>query len=166
MARVRDKLSFSSSYEDDFYGWALEQAALLRARSFDLLDLDNIAEEIESLARGEARELRSRYGTLLTHLLKWQFQPERRSYSWLGTIRRERVEIDKHLRDNPGLKPRRSALFADSYDGARLQAVADTALPPEHFPETCPYTLEQATDPTFWPGGAAMPPRPARGRRR
>jgi hypothetical protein len=166
MARAHDKLHPPSSYESDFYSWALEQAALLRARRFDLLDLENIVEEIESLARGEARELRSRYGTLLTHLLKWQFQPERRSYSWAGTIRRERVEIGKHLRDNPGLKPRRAELLEDSYDGARLQAVADTALPPEHFPEACPYTLEQAMDPAFWPGGEEMPEQGTRRRRR
>jgi len=166
MATLREKLHPSASYEEDGYGWALEQAELLRARRFDRIDADNIAEEIEGLAKGIAGELRNRYGTLLTHLLKWQFQPEQRSYSWVGTIRRERIEITKHLRDNPGLQPRREELFDDSYEGARLQAVSETNLPPERFPEARPYLLEQAMDPAFWPGGEDLPERPRRKGRR
>ena len=162
MATHRTALQPSSAYDSDGYSWALEQAALLRARRFDLIDVENIAEEIESLGKSLANELRRRYGTLLTHLLKWQFQPEHRSYSWSGTIRRERVEISKHLRDNPGLKPRRDELFQDSYDGARLQAAAEANLPPERFPAACPYTLEQAMEADFWPGGQDLPQRPRR----
>lgn len=100
----------------------------------------------------------------MTHLLKWQFQPERRSYSRMGTVRRERTEIAKHLRDNPDLKPRREELFQGSYEGARLQAVVETDLPPERFPETCPYSLDLAVDPEFWPGGQDLPARPRRRR--
>lgn len=164
MATARTEPRSFASYEEDGYSWALEQAVLLRARRFDLVDVENIAEEIESLGKSLANELRSRYGTLLTHLLKWQFQPEHRSYSWMGTIRRERVEISKHLRDNPGLKPRRDELFQDSYEGARLQAVTESNLPPDRFPEACPYSLEQAMEADFWPGGQDLPERPRRRR--
>jgi Domain of unknown function DUF29 len=165
MATAREKLRPRHSYEEDGYSWALEQAELLRARRFDQLDVENIAEEIESLGKSLANELRSRYGTLLTHLLKWEFQPERRSNSWAGTVRRERGAIAKHLRDNPGLKPRRAELFADSFDEARQQAVVGTNLPPSRFPATCPYALAQATDPAFWPGGEDLPARPRQGGR-
>lgn len=116
------------------------------------------------MGKSFANELRSRYETLLTQLLKWQFQPGRRSYSWIGTIRRERTKIAKHLRDNPGLKPRRDELFRDSFESARLQAVAETNLPPERFPEACPSSLAQAVDPDFWPGGRDLPERPRRRR--
>lgn len=163
MATVREQPR-PASYEEDGYSWALEQAALLRARRFDLVDVENVAEEIESLGKSLANELRHRYETLVAHLLKWEFQPEHRSYSWMGTIRRERGAIAKHLRDNPGLKPRRAELFEDCYPEARQQAVVETNLPPERFPETCPYTLEQATDPDFWPGGSDLPERPRRRR--
>lgn len=101
----------------------------------------------------------------MTHLLKWQFQPERRSYSRMGTVRRERTEIARHLRDNPGLKPHWDELFQDSYEGVRLQAVVEANLPPERFPETCPYSLDQATDAEFWPGGQDLPAKPPRRRR-
>ena len=142
----------------------MEQATLLRARLLDRIDIENIAEEIESLGKSFANELRSRYGTLVMHLLKWQFQAERRSNSWAGTVRRERIAIAKHLRDNPGLKPRREELLADSYDEAVQGAVAETNLPAAAFPVECPYTLDQVTDPGFWPGGEAIPERVPRRR--
>jgi hypothetical protein len=165
MATVRQQLRRPASYEEDGYSWALEQAALLRAGRLDELDIENIAEEIESLGKSFANELRSRYGTLVMHLLKWQFQPQQRSNGWIATIRRERIAIGKHLRDNPGLKPRREGLLADSYDEARLGAVAETNLSDDTFPTACPYTLDQVTDPDFWPGGVELPDRAPRRRR-
>jgi hypothetical protein len=68
-------------YDTDFYGWALEQARAIRAsgaarlNTLASVDWENIAEELEGLARSEAKELRSRYRRLLLHLLKWRFQP-------------------------------------------------------------------------------------------
>ena len=152
MAKAREALSERDLYQDDYYSWALQQAALLRARRFAELDLENLAEEIDGLARAEARELRSRYATLLSHLLKWEFQPERRSHSWAATITRERDAIPDHLDENPGLKPRQAELFGKAYRGARADAAAETDLPLSRFPAACPYRLEQAMSETFWPG--------------
>lgn len=137
-------------YEADFYTWALRQADKLRAHDRDL-DWDNLAEEIEALSRSEARELRSRYILLLTHLLKWLFQPERRGASWEVTIKRERKEIEDHLNANPGLKSRRDELFGEAYAIARLDAALETSLPEATFPETNPFTVAQAMDEAFWP---------------
>jgi hypothetical protein len=152
MAIARDRLRPAVSYDADVYSWALEQAALLRQGRLAEADVGNIVEELEGLARSEARELRHRYETLVQHLLKWLFQPAARSRGWVATIRRERREIVKHLRDNPGLKPRRTAIFADAYDTALARASGETGLPEERFPGVCPFTLEQAMDEGFWPG--------------
>ena len=46
-----------TSYETDVVAWAMEQAALLRAREFSAIDIEHIAEEIEDVARSEQREL-------------------------------------------------------------------------------------------------------------
>ncbi len=46
-----------SLYDRDFFAWANEQAALLRAGRLAAADIDNIAEEIESMGRSEKREL-------------------------------------------------------------------------------------------------------------
>ena len=157
MAVAKRELPLPPLYETDFYTWALEQAALLRERRFGELDLENLVEEVEDLGRRQADELRSRYETVLLHLLKWEFQPDRRSNSWLATISRERDRVVDHVGENPGLKQRRPELFAKAFKSARKGAAAETNLPVEHFPAENPYTLDQAMDEAFWPGGREMP---------
>jgi hypothetical protein len=140
-----------SPYERDFYTWAMQQAALLRERRLDELDVENVAEEIESLGRSEASELRSCLRIILGHLLKWQYQPTRRSKSWRNTIGRERDNYELILEENPGLKSRQLELFARAYRVARKDAARETSLALERFPPACPYTLDQALDEAFWP---------------
>ena len=48
-----------TGYDDDVHAWAMEQAALLRSGRLSEADVENIAEEIESLGRSEKRELAS-----------------------------------------------------------------------------------------------------------
>ena len=140
-----------SLYERDFYSWAMQQAALLRARRLDELDVENVAEEIESLGRSEAKELRSSYRVLLMHLLKWRYQPKHRSRSWAATIVRERQNAQLGVQENPGLNSLQAELFAEAYRLARKEAAVETGLPLTTFPETCPHSLEQALDEEFWP---------------
>jgi hypothetical protein len=71
-------------YDQDFLAWTEQQAALLRAGRLDQLDLDNLAEELDAMGRGEWGELESRLELLLMHMLKWDCQPARRSRSWKG----------------------------------------------------------------------------------
>jgi hypothetical protein len=91
-------------YERDYYTWALKQARALRARSTEALDWENLAEEVEGLARTEARELKNRLEVLLVHLVKWRYQPAKRSKSWRLTIREQRQRLAQLLDENPGLK--------------------------------------------------------------
>ncbi|MFM6210081.1 DUF29 domain-containing protein, partial [Planktothrix sp.] len=76
-----------SLYEHDFYGWTQKQAQLLREQKWHHLDLNNLIEEIESLGRQERQQLRNRLSILMAHLLKWEYQPTKRSRSGLATIR-------------------------------------------------------------------------------
>ncbi|MGE3295660.1 MAG: DUF29 domain-containing protein [Geminicoccaceae bacterium] len=160
MANAREILPDRDLYQRDCYSWALEQAALLRAHRFAELDLENLAEEIDGLTRAEARELRSRYATLLSHLLKREFQPERRSHSWAATIARERDAIPDHLDEDPDLEPRQAERFAKAYRGARADAAAEANLPLTRIPAACPYTLDQSTSEAFWPGPGPDRPLP------
>jgi len=80
----------SDAYETDFYAWAMEQAVLLRAGKVGAADSANIAEEIESLGRGEKRELVDRLAILMAHLLSWQYEPGFRSLSLSSSIREQR----------------------------------------------------------------------------
>ncbi|CAK0764759.1 DUF29 domain-containing protein [uncultured Gammaproteobacteria bacterium] len=132
-------------YRTDFYSWAMEQATLARAGRLDGLDLEHVAEELEALGRSEAAALKSSLRVLLVHLLKWQYQPERRSRSWTNSIDRERDNIEDHLRDNPGLRPRLAELLRQAYALARREAARQTRLPLETFPLDCAQSLEQIT---------------------
>lgn len=140
-----------TSYESDVVAWADEQAALLRAGRLSDIDIVHIAEEIEDVGRSERRELASRMVVLLTHLLKWQFQPGRRGSSWQRTIKEQRRAIAAHLRDVPSLKgaPSNPNWWESIWADATARALDETGL--EGFPEDCPWSVEQVLDPTFYP---------------
>jgi Domain of unknown function DUF29 len=138
-------------YDSDFYAWTQEQARLLKEQKWDLVDLENLVEEIESLGRQERRELKNRLGILLGHLLKWQFQPEQQSNSWKATIREQRRELETLLKDNPSLKPYLAEAIALAYQSGIDLAVRETGLPYEVFPDHCIYTIEQALNNDFLP---------------
>lgn len=142
------------AYEADFYRWTQEQASLLRTGRLAELDVEHLVEEIESMGRGERRQLTDRLELLLMHLLKWQYQPDRcdsDGKSWLRTIREQRRKIPKLIRDNPSLKPLLEDCIRDAYDDARFGASDETSLPVSAFPEICPYPPEQMLDLEFLP---------------
>jgi len=126
-------------YEQDFVRWTEDQAAALRAGDLDALDLENLAEEIESLGGNNRRELDSRLEVLLMHLLKWRYQPRKRTGSWESTIRSQRREIAKLLGQSPSLRREVDAMMAGAYPVARRNAAAETGLPLDTLPETCPF---------------------------
>jgi hypothetical protein len=134
----------SDLYDRDFYAWANRQAALLRAGKLTDADIANIAEEIESMGRSEKRELVSRLNVLLLHLLKWRFQPERRSRSWEVSIANSRDDLTDHLADNPSLQAMLPEAVAQAYRRARRSASAETGLPESTFPMDCPWTFDEA----------------------
>ena len=138
-------------YETDYYGWSNQQAALLRAGKLSEADIENIAEEIESMGKGEKRELVSRLRVLMLHLLKWQFQPAFRGSSWQITIKTQRLDIARHMKINPSLKSQIADSVEWAYEGAQLDASAHTGLPGKVFPQICPWTFAEMTDPDFWP---------------
>ena len=138
-------------YDRDFYAWTAEQAALLRAGQLDRLDIDNLAEEIDTLGRGEKRELVSRLTVLLTHLLKWQFQPRYRGASWEATIFVQRADLADHLADNPSLRDGIDGFIAAAYLRARVAARGETGLSDQAFPPTCPYAFADMMREGFWP---------------
>lgn len=144
-----EKMYTSHLYETDFYGWTQEQVSLLKTQQWNQLDTVNLIEEIETLGRRERQELRNRLGVLLGHLLKWQFQPEKRSNSWLGTIREQRVQIKLLLQDSSSLKPYLDEVFLTVYELGLALAIRETELGEQVFPEICPYTLGETLNPEF-----------------
>lgn len=139
------------NYDRDFYAWANEQAALLRAGEFSRADVENIAEEIESMGRTEKRELVSRLTVLLSPLLKWGFQPNKRSNAWRNSIATSRDQLLEHLDDNPSLKTKLPDAIAAAFRYARRAAADETGLDDSVFAVGCPWSFDQMTDDAFWP---------------
>jgi hypothetical protein len=141
-----------ATYETDFYQWTQQQAELLRQGQFNRVDLDlvNIAEEIESMGRREKHSIRSYLQNVLLHLLKWQYQPQRRGTSWRSSIYNGRDQIEELLEENPSLRAQLGAIVEKSYPNARRLAANETGLPLTTFPDVCPFTMEQITG-DWWP---------------
>ena len=132
-----------AEYERDFYSWLMEQARLVREGRWEALDRENLAEEIESLGREQFNKLESALRVLLTHILKWDHQPSRRSRSWALSIQGQRLELADILADNPGLRPRTPEAIARAYRRARLLAMKEAGLKEARFPERCAYSFDE-----------------------
>jgi hypothetical protein len=141
--------SSSPAYETDFYAWTIQQVQFLQQEKWNCLDVPNLIEEIESLGKQQRNELTNRLGVLLGHLLKWEFQPSHRSRSWLLTIREQRRQILRLLKQSPSLRPYLQEAIEDAYESGLDLAVGETLLDYENFPQECPYSQEQILNPDF-----------------
>ncbi len=141
----------TQTYEEDLYAWALSNADLLRRGRLAEIDVDNIAEELESMGRSERRQLANRLQVLLAHLLKWRFQPARRGNGWRYTIEEQRRKVRKLLKDSPSLKPRLAQEAVDVYADAVLLAARETGRDKNEFPVGSPFDVAQILDDDYWP---------------
>jgi hypothetical protein len=139
-----------TTYDTDFYQWTQQQADLLRQGALSALDRENLAEEIESMGKSGQRAVESYLRNILLHLLKWQYQPERRGNSWRLSIRDGRHQVAKRLRESPSLKPKIADMVTDEYPLVREYAANETGLPLVTFPEQCPLTVEEIAG-DYWP---------------
>lgn len=144
-------------YERDFYAWLQEQAGKLRERSHNELDWDNLAEEIESVGRSERKEIETRLAQLVMHLLKWQFQPGRRSESWRVSISEQRIWVHGIIETSPSLKSHPARVFKRAYETGRRWAIRETGLSATAIPVDPPFSAAQALDGAFWPGEPSEP---------
>jgi hypothetical protein len=133
-------------YETDFYAWTQKQVELLRAGQWEHVDVANVLEEIESLGKQQRQELRNRLGVLLGHLLKWRYQPEARSKSWFYTIREQRQELQRLLKENPSLKPYLSEAITIGHEKGLNLVGQETPLDPDQLPQQCPFSESEIFD--------------------
>ncbi len=136
-------------YETDFLQWIETTVEQLHSHDYSSVDWENLIEEIEDMGRSRRDSLESNLIILLMHLLKWHYQPEQRSNSWKGSIVEHRRRIRKALKNSPSLKPYLEQVFDDCYRDAVEQAAAETGLPSETFPESCPYSVMEVLDTNF-----------------
>ena len=142
----------SARYETDFSAWTAEQARRLRGSKPAGLDWENLAEEVESLGRSDKRAVGAALKVVLEHLVKWQFQPDKRSSSWSDSIEEHRDRTSRILDDSSSLATLPQEILKREYQRARRKVLRDTLLPPKSIPTTCNFTAKQALDADFWPG--------------
>jgi hypothetical protein len=140
-----------ADYEGDFFAWTQEQAQILRTRGTVGLDWDNLAEEIDSMGRRDRRELENRLRLILHHLLQWHAQPGLRGRSWQSTLREQRRQSAKLLKESPSLRQQVTALIRQAYPEALADALDETGLRPQTFPAECVFSIEQILDPDYLP---------------
>ena len=140
------------AYADDLAAWSFHQAMLLRSGQLHLLDRAWIAEELEDVGNEQFHRWESALRLVIMHMLKWDYQPERRSRSWTTTISTQRRHAARQLLKNPSFQSREGEVVADAYDDARDDASAETDLPLSTFPGGCPYSWDEImTRPFDWP---------------
>lgn len=143
--------SIQKEYKTDFYAWIIHNTKLLKKEKLSEVDIENITEEIESMGKSYKRELINRLAVLIAHLLKWQTQPERRGNSWKFTIREQRSQVMKLIKESPSLKPALKKNLADTYLDSTFLAAAEMDVDASIFPNTCPFSLDEILNPDFLP---------------
>jgi hypothetical protein len=143
-------------YERDFYAWAMREPACCtgsrRASGATMHWMRRISlRGIESLGRRERREISSRLSVLLTHMLKWQHQPDARSGSLRATTREQRDELEAVLEDSPSRRSIVPERIASAFRRASRKAEDETGLQRSAFPADCTYTPQQVLDPDYLP---------------
>jgi hypothetical protein len=140
MAKTLDEPSL---YDTDYVAWLEEQAAHLRAGRLSAVDVENVADELESLMKKERRQLENRLEVLILHLLKWDHKPSQRSNRWRATVQEQRTRIRRLLRDSPSVRREVEPMCRDVYaDAVRAEGI-ETRLSEAAFPPTLPYSIEQ-----------------------
>ena len=140
--------TLNPDYDEDWYAWAEKNAELLRQGRLSEIDAHHIAEELEDMGRSERHALAGHLKVLIIHLLKWRYQPAFRGVSWQLSVDNARDEIDQLLADSPSLDD----IVSTRYRAARKRASVETGLALDIFPETCPFSIKQLIDESYWPG--------------
>jgi hypothetical protein len=149
---MNTKSDLAELYDRDFYAWSQRASELLHKGCFAEADVEHVAEEIRDMGLELRHSLKSQTRRLLLHLLKWQFQPERRSRSWRVSMANARTRILDVLEENPSLKPSTAELPNEVYERAVKLAMIETKLGRKSFPGDCPYTFDQMMEDDFLPG--------------
>jgi hypothetical protein len=151
MLQLETKSNLKELYEKDNYLWLEETVKLLKEKKFNELDLENLIEELEDLGISQKRELKNRLRVLIMHLLKYKYQSQKISRSWLNTIIEQRRQIEELLEFNHSLKIYVAEILDECYQKARKDASQETGLSLNKYPVNNPFSLEEILDLDYLP---------------
>ncbi len=139
---IKASTNLADLYEADETAWLDAMVELIRQGAYGELDYAHLEEYLSDMAARDRREIKSRLIVLIAHVLKWVYQPERRTISWRRTILVQGQELSDALGSGI-LREHATAVLADAYQKAVKRAMIETNLPLERFPTQCPYTVDQ-----------------------
>lgn len=141
----------STLYDKDYYLWLEKTVQLLKNGQLSALDIDNLIEEIQDMGISQKKSVKSNLIVLLWHLLKYKYQPNKRSNSWLLTVDEHRDRLEEDFSHSPSLKQYFNEIFQEAYRKARKKAAIETDLSIETFPVDCPFTKEEILNTDYLP---------------
>ena len=150
-ARVSSTTNTTNLYDRDYYLWLEHTARLIEEGKFSEVDTANLIEEIKDLGRSEKRAVKSNLVILLLHLLKYKYQPDKRTNSWRASIREHRRRLRDDFQVSPSLKRYFEEVFHECYQDGREQAADETGLPLDTFPTESPFTSSEVLNPDYLP---------------
>ena len=136
-------------YERDYYLWLSHTAQLIKEGKFSEVDAANLVEEIEDMGRSEKRAVKSNLIIVLVHLLKYKYQPAKRTNSWKSSIREHRRRLRDDFKASPSLQRYFKEVFDECYQDAREQSADETGLPLDNFPTESPFTPSEVLNPDY-----------------
>jgi hypothetical protein len=136
-------------YDEDFYAWTQQQAAVLRSMEVadNRFDREHVAEEIADLGKSERDAVRSQIRRIIEHLLKLAYSPAGEPrFDWMGSIAEARSTLGDKL--SPALRRDAEMMLTRLYrDGRRRAALAlqghGEERAADRLPADCPYTADQ-----------------------
>ena len=144
-------IDVSRCYEIDFAKWLFDQADRLKRHDLEELDTEYLAEELETLGRSQKRALRSHMSNRLQHMLKWDYQPEKRSRSWYSSLQNSLSGMEDQIALSPSLGTDEflAQSLSDVFPLAKRKALQETGLPSTTVTDECPYSLDKIFDESF-----------------
>ncbi len=150
-AKISQKKASDGIYEQDYYLWLETTAEKLKQGDFSAIEMNYLIEEIESMGRKEKSSVSGNLQVLLMHLLKYKYQPEKRSNSWRFTIYEHRDRLSELFEESPSLKPYYQEIMNKCYRKARKKAAIETGIDIGLFPIALPFSLEEILDTEYLP---------------
>lgn len=147
---IIEQIKLKELYEIDDYLWLEKTIDLLKQKRFNELDLENLIEELESLARRDKLALQSLLEQIIRHLLLlqyWDSEYDLNVSHWRSEVINFRTQINRRMTTN--FYNYLNQNLAIIYDDARLYVIEKSRL--DIFPHFCPYTLDQLLDKNWFP---------------
>ncbi|WP_019508386.1 DUF29 domain-containing protein [Pleurocapsa sp. PCC 7319] len=132
----------NNDYNSDYVTWLEIQSELLRKGDYDNVDLDHLIKHLEYLAREEKEKLRYLAYKIIVNLLLidyWKIQKQSIPY-WLGEVDDYQFQLNEKLTVNH--KILLNIVVDEIYLMSKRTASRISGMEQEHFPQICPYTLD------------------------